>query len=82
MTPEKRELYGRTFEAFATALNGMQSMRAPFSLGRHETDRTGRASTRAEPRGGGPDAEETLRVAREKSDSQQDALRLQLAGLS
>ena len=30
----------------------------------------------------GADAEEMLRVAREKSDAEQDALRLQLVGLS
>jgi len=30
----------------------------------------------------GADAEEMLRVIREKSDAEQDALRLQLAGLS
>jgi hypothetical protein len=30
----------------------------------------------------GPDAEEMLRLAREKSDAEQNALRLQLVGLS
>jgi hypothetical protein len=37
---------------------------------------------RAEPGAGGPDAEEMLRTAREKSDAEQDALRLQLVGLT
>jgi NAD(P)-dependent dehydrogenase (short-subunit alcohol dehydrogenase family) len=82
MTPEQRELYGRRFEAFATALNGMQgSGLEPASAARRvlEIAEQVPAPSRAPV---GPDAEEMLSVAREKSDAEQDALRLKLAGLS
>ena len=81
MTPEQGELYGETFKSFATALNGMQNSGLDSAA----------AATRvielaeqvpAPSRGPvGLDAEEMLRVAREKSDVEQDAFRLQIAGL-
>src|SRR6267378_3553045 len=79
MTPEQGELYGETFKSFATALNGMQNSGLDSAA----------AATRvielaeqvpAPSRGPvGLDAEEMLRVAREKSDVEQDAFRLQIA---
>jgi NAD(P)-dependent dehydrogenase (short-subunit alcohol dehydrogenase family) len=82
MTPEQRDLYGQTFESFAAALNGMQNSgldsaaaaRRVIELA-EQTPAPSRASV-------GADAEEMLRVVREKSDAEQDALRLKLAGLS
>ena len=81
MTPEQGELYGETFKSFATALNGMQNSGLDSAA----------AATRvielaeqvpAPSRGPvGLDAEEMLRVAREKSDVEQDAFLLQIAGL-
>jgi len=81
MTPEQGELYGETFKSFATALNGMQNSGLDSAA----------AATRvielaeqvpAPSRGPvGLDAEEMLRIAREKSDVEQDAFRLQIAGL-
>ncbi len=53
MTPEQRELYGQTFGSFATALNGMQNSGLDSTSRRAESDRTGRASARAEPCTGG-----------------------------
>jgi NAD(P)-dependent dehydrogenase (short-subunit alcohol dehydrogenase family) len=82
MTPEQGELYGETFKSFATALNGMQNS------GLDSAAAAARVIELAEqvpaPSRGpvGLDAEEMLRVAREKSDTEQDALRLKLTGLS
>jgi NAD(P)-dependent dehydrogenase (short-subunit alcohol dehydrogenase family) len=82
MTSEQRELYGQTFGSFAAALNGMQnsgldSAAAARSL--IELAEQVPAPSRAPV---GADAGEMLRVVREKSDAEQDALRLQLVGLS
>jgi NAD(P)-dependent dehydrogenase (short-subunit alcohol dehydrogenase family) len=82
MTSEQRELYGHTFETFATALNGMQNTgldSASAARRMIELAEQVPAPSRAPV---GSDAEEMLRVVREKSDAEQDALRLQLVGLS
>jgi NAD(P)-dependent dehydrogenase (short-subunit alcohol dehydrogenase family) len=82
MTPEQQQLYGPTFEKFATALNGMQSSGLESASAARrvlEIAEQVPAPSRAPV---GPDAEEMLRVVREKSDAEQDALRLKLAGLS
>jgi NAD(P)-dependent dehydrogenase (short-subunit alcohol dehydrogenase family) len=81
MSPEQRELYGHTFETFATALNGMQGS------GLDSATAAGRVISLAEEMPApslapvGSDAEEMLHLVREKSDAEQDALRLQLVGL-
>jgi hypothetical protein len=81
MTAEQRALYGETFGTFTASLNGMQG--------------SGLASTEAAQRvielaeqvpppsiaPVGADADEILRFVREKSDTELDTLRLQLAGL-
>ena len=82
MTPEQRELYGKTFGSFAAALNGMQNsgLDSPAAARRViELAEQVPAPSRAPV---GVDAGEMLWVAREKSDAEQDALRLQLVGLS
>jgi NAD(P)-dependent dehydrogenase (short-subunit alcohol dehydrogenase family) len=82
MTSQQRELYGETFEAFATALNNMQNSGLDsVSAAKRviEIAEEAPAPSRAPV---GSDAKEMLQVAREKSDAEQDALRLQLAGLS
>jgi NAD(P)-dependent dehydrogenase (short-subunit alcohol dehydrogenase family) len=83
MTPEQRELYGQTFGSFAAALNGMQSsgLDSAAAAARRVIELAEQvpALSRAPV---GADAEEMLRVVREKSDAEQDALRLQLVGLS
>ena len=82
MTPEQRELYGQTFGTFAAALNGMQNsgLDSVSSAARRVIELAEQmpAPSRAPV---GTDAEEMLRVVREKSDAEQDALRLQLVGL-
>jgi len=81
MTPQQRELYGQAFDTFATKLNSMQSS------GLDSASAASRVIELAEqapaPSRGpvGSDAEEMLRAAREKSDTELDALRLQIVGL-
>jgi NAD(P)-dependent dehydrogenase (short-subunit alcohol dehydrogenase family) len=81
MTAEQRELYGRTFGSFANAMNSMQasgldSVSAATQV--IELAEQVPAPSRAPV---GEDAEEMLRAVREKSDAEQDALRLRLVGL-
>ena len=81
MTPEQRELYGQTFESFTAALNGMQNS------GLDSTSAARRVIELAEQMPApiraavGQDSEEILKLVREKSDAELDALRLQLVGL-
>ena len=82
LTSEQRELYGQAFETFATTLNHMQSSGLDsLSAARRviELAEQTPAPSRAPV---GLDAEEMLRATREKSDIEQDALRLQLVGLT
>ena len=81
MTAEQRELYGQSFDTFATALNGMQgsgldSVSAATRV--IELAEQVPAPSRAPV---GADADEMLRAAREKSDAELDAFRLQIVGL-
>jgi NAD(P)-dependent dehydrogenase (short-subunit alcohol dehydrogenase family) len=81
MTPEQRELYGQAFGSFANALNSMQaggldSVSAAKKV--IELAEQVPAPSRAPV---GVDAEDMLRAVREKSETEQDALRLQLVGL-
>jgi len=81
MTSEQRELYGKAFDAFAKTLNKMQGS------GLDSTSAARRVIELAEQvpapsRGAvGADAEEILRLVREKSDTEQDAIRLHMVGL-
>jgi NAD(P)-dependent dehydrogenase (short-subunit alcohol dehydrogenase family) len=82
MSTEQRALYGQSFETFATTLNRMQgSGLESAEAARQVIELAERvpAPTRAPV---GPDAEDMLRVVREKSEAEQDAMRLQLVGLS
>jgi NAD(P)-dependent dehydrogenase (short-subunit alcohol dehydrogenase family) len=82
MTAEQRELYGQPFASFAGALNGMQNSGLESAAAARRVIELAE-QVPAPSRGPvGADAEEMLRVAREKSDAEQDSLRLQLAGLS
>lgn len=81
MTSEQRELYGKAFDTFAKTLNKMQGS------GLDSTSAARRVIELAEQvpapsRGAvGADAEEILRLVREKSDAEQDAIRLHMVGL-
>ena len=82
MTPQERDLYGRRFDTFVGKLNSMQGS------GLASVDAAARVIEVAErnpaPRFAavGRDAEEILRAVREQSDAEQDALRLQIVGLT
>jgi NAD(P)-dependent dehydrogenase (short-subunit alcohol dehydrogenase family) len=82
MTPQERELYGRTFDTFTEKLNSMQGS------GLASAEAAARVIEVAEqdpaPRFAaiGRDSEEIIRAVREQSDAQQDALRLQIVGLN
>ncbi len=82
MTPEQRELYGQTFETFAKTLNGMQNSGLDSAAAARRVIELAEQVPAPSRAPVGADAEEMLRVVREKSDAEQDALRLQLAGLS
>jgi NAD(P)-dependent dehydrogenase (short-subunit alcohol dehydrogenase family) len=81
MTPAERDLYGQAFSTFAAKLNNMQDS------GLASEDAARRVIELAEqipaPRFApvGQDAEEILRIVHEKSDEEQDALRLEIVGL-
>jgi NAD(P)-dependent dehydrogenase (short-subunit alcohol dehydrogenase family) len=81
MTPEQRDLYGQTFKSFTAALNGMQGS------GLDSASAASRVIELAEQVPApiramvGQDSEEILKLVREKSDAELDALRLQIVGL-
>lgn len=82
MTSEQRQLYGPTFETFAAKLNTMQSEGlASVSAAQRVIELAEQvpAPSRA---GVGADADAVLQLVREKSDVEQDALRLEVAGLT
>lgn len=81
LTVEQRALYGSAFDTFATTLNSMQSngLDAVSAAARvidlaEQMPAPSRAAV-------GPDAEQMLKAAREKSDAELDALRLRIVGL-
>ncbi len=82
MTPETRELYGKTFNNFADSLNNMQSHGLPAVDAANRVIEIAE-QTPAPPRAPvGEDAAEMMKAAHEKSDAELDALRLKLGGLS
>jgi NAD(P)-dependent dehydrogenase (short-subunit alcohol dehydrogenase family) len=82
MTSQQRDLYGQIFETFATALNGMQNSGLDSAAAARRVIELAEQTPAPSRAPVGPDAEEMLRFVREKSDAEQDALRLQLVGLS
>jgi NAD(P)-dependent dehydrogenase (short-subunit alcohol dehydrogenase family) len=81
MTAEQRELYGRDFGAFTNALNSMQSSGLDSVSAAKRVIEIAEEVPAPSRAAVGADAEEMLRVVREKSDAEQDALRRRLAGL-
>jgi NAD(P)-dependent dehydrogenase (short-subunit alcohol dehydrogenase family) len=81
MTPEQRELYGKAFDTFASKLNSMQNSGLDSASAARRVIELAE-QVPAQSRGPvGADADEMLRAAREKSDAELDALRLQIVGL-
>jgi NAD(P)-dependent dehydrogenase (short-subunit alcohol dehydrogenase family) len=81
MTSEQRALYGKTFGAFTTALNGMQGSGLESALAAQRVIELAEQVPAPSVAPVGADAEDILRLVREKSYGELDALRLQLAGL-
>jgi NAD(P)-dependent dehydrogenase (short-subunit alcohol dehydrogenase family) len=82
MTPEQRELYGQNFGSFTAALNAMQNSGLDSATAAQRVIELAEQVPAPSRAPVGADAAEMLRVAREKSDAEQNALRLQLVGLS
>jgi NAD(P)-dependent dehydrogenase (short-subunit alcohol dehydrogenase family) len=82
MTPEQRELYGRTFSTFASGLNAMQSSGLDSASAARRVIEIAEQVPAPSRAPVGEDAEEMLRFVHEKSDAEQDALRLKIVGLS
>jgi NAD(P)-dependent dehydrogenase (short-subunit alcohol dehydrogenase family) len=82
MTSQQRDLYGQTFATFATALNGMQSSGLDSAAAARRVIELAEQNPAPSRAPVGPEAEKMLQLVREKSDAEQDALRLQLIGLS
>ena len=81
MTAEQRELYGRTFGSFANAMNSMQASGLDSVSAAKKVIELAEQVPAPSRAPVGADAEEMLRAVREKSDAEQDALRLRLVGL-
>ena len=82
MTAEQRELYGQTFGAFSAALNGMQGSGLDSALAAQRVIELAEQVPPPSIAPVGADAEDILRLVREKPNAELDMLRLQLAGLS
>jgi NAD(P)-dependent dehydrogenase (short-subunit alcohol dehydrogenase family) len=81
MTAEQRALYGETFGAFSAALNGMQDSGLASGAAAQRVIELAEQVPPPSIAPVGADADEILRFVREKSDTELDTLRLQLAGL-
>jgi NAD(P)-dependent dehydrogenase (short-subunit alcohol dehydrogenase family) len=82
MTPEQRELYGQPFATFADKLNGMQEAGLASVLAAQRVIELAEEVPAPSIAPVGDDAAEMLRAARQMSDAEQDALRLQIVGLN
>jgi hypothetical protein len=81
MTPEQRELYGKAFDTFATKLNSMQDSGLDAASAARRVIELAEQVPAPSRATVGADAGEMLQAAREKSDAELDALRLQIVGL-
>ena len=81
MTAEQRELYGQTFGAFTAALNGMQGSGLDSLSASRRVIELAEQVPAPSMAPVGADADDILRFVREKSDTELDALRLQLGGI-
>jgi NAD(P)-dependent dehydrogenase (short-subunit alcohol dehydrogenase family) len=81
MSPEQRRLYGKAFDAFAATLNKMQASGLSATAAAAQVIELAE-EVPAPIRGAvGEDAEDILRLVREKSDVELDTIRRQLVGL-
>lgn len=82
MSSEQRELYGRAFAAFTEHLNSGQAAGLESAVAARRVIEIAEQMPPPSIAPVGPDAEEMLRAAREKSHEELDALRLRLVGLT
>jgi NAD(P)-dependent dehydrogenase (short-subunit alcohol dehydrogenase family) len=81
MTPEQRELYGWSFDTFATNLNAMQGSGLDSVTAANRVIELAEQVPAPSKGAVGADAEEVMRLVREKSDAELDAMRLHMVGL-
>ena len=81
MTAEQRGLYGQSFDTFAATLNGMQNSGLDSVSAATRVIELAEQMPAPSRAAVGTDADEMLRAAREKSDAELDAFRLQIVGL-
>ena len=81
MTSEQRSLYGKAFDTFAAKLNSMQDSGLDSVAAARRVIKLAEQVPAPSRAAVGPDAEEILRLVHEKSDAEQDALRLRIVGL-
>jgi NAD(P)-dependent dehydrogenase (short-subunit alcohol dehydrogenase family) len=81
MTAEQRGLYGETFGTFTAALNGMQDSGLASASAAERVIELAEQVPPPSIAPVGADADEILRMVREKSNAELDTLRLRLAGL-
>src|SRR5712692_2033851 len=81
MTADQRGLYGKTFELFAAALNGMQNSGLDSASAARRVIELAEQMPAPIRAPVGQDSEEILKLVREKSDAELDVLRLQLVGV-
>jgi NAD(P)-dependent dehydrogenase (short-subunit alcohol dehydrogenase family) len=82
MTAQERDLYGRAFDTFAAKLNSMQGSGLASAEAAARVIEVAEQNPAPRLAAVGRDTEEILRAVREQSDAEQDALRLEIAGLN
>jgi hypothetical protein len=81
MNSEQREFYGEAFETFERTLNKMQSSGLDSKSAAKRVIELAEQKPPQSRAAVGEDAEEILRLVREKSDTEQDKIRLRMTGL-
>lgn len=81
MTSEQRKLYGKAFDTFAAKLNNMQNSGLDSASAARQVIELAEQIPAPSRAPVGADAEEILRLVRQKSDADQDALRIEIVGL-
>src|SRR5229473_213391 len=81
MNSQQRDLYGKAFETFARTLNKMQTSGLESESAAKRVIELAEQKPAPSRAPVGEDAEQVLRFVHEKSDAEQDELRLQMVGL-
>jgi NAD(P)-dependent dehydrogenase (short-subunit alcohol dehydrogenase family) len=81
MSAEQRQLYGTAFDTFAARLDSMQASGLDSEAAARRVIEIAEQTPAPSKAAVGADSDEILRFVREHSDAEQDARRLQIAGL-